>query len=282
MLKLDSVSSGYGKNEILHSLSLEITEPAIYVVLGPNGAGKTTLFRTIAGVLEATSGRVTLDSRDLYSSNEVRKNVGYLSHLTALPEEMTVWNALEFYARVEGGNVQSAIDSLGLRDLANKRVSDLSQGQKKRASIGKLFLRERKLYLMDEPTSNLDPVVAREVRDLLLGLSKEKYVLYSSHNLYEAQEIGDYIVLIKDGALGFFGKKEELRVGQYKIGVKASSDLSGLFPEGKQDRDYFVVAVANHDDVGKVVKKIVEAGITVYEVKELGNPLEELFKAGTR
>jgi ABC-2 type transport system ATP-binding protein len=277
MLVLDSVRSGYVGNEVLHSISLEVSKPAIYVVLGPNGAGKTTLFRTVAGVIKPYGGSVMLDGRDLYSSGDVRRDIGYLSHLTALPEEMTVIEALRFYGSIEHGSVETAIDSLGLRELANKKVSDLSQGQKKRASIAKLFLRERKLYLLDEPTSNLDPVVAKEVRDILFSLSKEKYVLYSSHNLYEAQEIGDFIILLRDGKLAFYGRKDELRTGAYKIGLRASADLSHLFPNGTQEREYFVIEVAGHEEVGEIVRKIVAAGITLYEVKEIGNPLEEFF-----
>ena len=282
MLKLSDVSSGYSHTEVLHSVSLEISKPAIYVVLGPNGSGKTTLFRTVAGVLKPMSGAATLEGQDLYQSNELRHQIGYLSHFPALPEEMTVAKALGFYGRIEEGVVETAMDSLGLRDLANKKVGDLSQGQKKRASIAKLFLRERKLYLMDEPTSNLDPVIAKEVRDKLLELSRDKYVLYSSHNLYEAQEIGDFIVLIKEGKVAFFGRKEELRTGGYRVGIRASADLAGIFPNGKREKEYFVVPVGGPEEVGSVVKKIVEAGISVYEVKEIGNPLEDLFMGGLR
>lgn len=282
MLKLDNVSSGYNGRDVLHSISLEVSEPAIYVVLGPNGAGKTTLFRTIAGVLKTTSGSVSLDGRDLYSANEVRREIGYLTHLSALPEEMTVRRALSFYGDIEEGNAAKAIETLGLADLADKKVSDLSQGQKKRTSVAKLFLRERNLYLMDEPTSNLDPIVAKEVRDIILSLSREKFVMYSSHNLYEAKEIGDYIVLIRNGAVGFFGRKEDLRTGRYSIGFKASADLSKVLPGGRQEKEYYVVDVAGQQDVGALVRKVVESGIVVYEAKEMGNPLEDLFTEGGR
>jgi ABC-2 type transport system ATP-binding protein len=282
MLQLSDVSSGYSGTEFLHSITMEISKPAIYVVLGPNGAGKTTLFRTIAGVLKPMSGNVSLDGRDLYQASELRHEIGYLSHYPALPEEMTVAKALGFYAGIERGDVQTAIETLGLRGLMEKKVVDLSQGQKKRASIAKLFLRDRKLYLMDEPTSSLDPVVAKEVRDKLLELSKDRYVLYSSHNLYEAQEIGDYIVLIKEGNIGFFGAKDELRAGGYKVGIKASADLGALFPSGKKEKDYFVVSVRGPEEVGSLVERMVKAGISVYEVKEIGNPLEDLFTGGAR
>ena len=280
MLKLSDVSSGYSGAEVLHSISLEVSKPAIYVVLGPNGAGKTTLFRTIAGVLKPMSGSVSLDGRNLYDTNVLRHEIGYLSHFPALPEEMTVMKALGFYAGIEEGTVQTAIDTLGLRELALKKIGDLSQGQKKRASIAKLFLRERSLYLMDEPTSSLDPVVAKEVRDKLLELSRDKYVLYSSHNLYEAQEIGDYIILIKQGTIGFYGRKEELRAGGYRVGIRASADLAPLIPNGRREKDYFVVSVKGPEEVGGLVEKIVKAGVKVYEVKEVGNPLEDLFTGG--
>jgi len=261
----------------LHSVSVKVKEPAIYVILGPNGAGKTTMFRTIAGVLKPSRGNVTLEGKDLYQSSELRHQIGYLSHYSALPEEMTVTKALGFYGGIEGGSAQAAIDSLGLRELASKKVSDLSQGQKKRASIAKLFLRERKLYLLDEPTSNLDPVAAKEVRDKLLEIARDRFVLYSSHNLYEAQEIGDYIILIKNGTIGFFGGKSELKAGGYKVGIRASADLTTLFPAGSKEREYFVISVKGPDEVGEAVKKIVKSGISIYEVKEMGNPLEDLF-----
>lgn len=282
MLKLENVSSGYNGRDVLHSISLEVTEPAIYVVLGPNGAGKTTLFRTVAGVLKTSSGSVSLDGKDLYTTNEMRREIGYLTHLSALPEEMTVRAALNFYGEIEGGSAEKAIETLGLSDLADKKVSNLSQGQKKRASVAKLFLRERRLYLMDEPTSNLDPIVAKEVRDIILSLSKEKFVMYSSHNLYEAKEIGDYIILVRDGKVGFFGKKEELRTGRYSVGIKASAELSKILPGGRQEKEYYVVDVGGQQDVGALVKKVVDSGIVVYEVKEMGNPLEDLFTEGGR
>ncbi|MGE5187987.1 MAG: ABC transporter ATP-binding protein, partial [Betaproteobacteria bacterium] len=216
-LKLEEVSSGYGADEIIHKISLKLTEPAIYVVLGPNGAGKTTLFRTISGILKPFSGKVTFDDIDLFSSKEARRRIAYLSHLNALPEEMTVFNALKYYADIEGGDVEHTLDLLKLSELRNKKFSSLSQGQKKRVSVGKIFLQERDLYLLDEPTSNVDPKISKEIRELLIELSKNKFVLYSSHNLYEAREIGKYLIVIRNGELKFFDKIENVKTKQYRV-----------------------------------------------------------------
>ena len=167
-LELQEVSAGYGVEEVIHKISLKITEPSIYVVLGPNGAGKTTLFRTICGILRPFSGQAKFDDLDLFNSKEARKRIAYLSHLNALPEEMTVFNSLKYYADIEGGDVEHVLDLLNLSELRDKKFSSLSQGQKKRVSVGKIFLRERDLYLLDEPTSNVDPKISKEIREILI------------------------------------------------------------------------------------------------------------------
>ncbi len=279
-LELTGVDSGYNDVDVLRGINLSVTEPSIYVVLGPNGAGKTTLLRTIGGILEPHRGTVAFDGANVYASRETRKRMSYLSHLNALPEEMTVQEALGFYASIEGGDVGRVMQTLQLVPLADLKVSKLSQGQKKRVSIAKTLLNDRDLYLLDEPTSNLDPAMAKEVRDLLLEFSKRKIVLYSSHNLYEAKEIGRYLVLIKGGMLRFFDRIENLRSATYRVGIKARGDVAQVM-DAKLENGYYVLTVKSPDDVGEIVKKLVNAGIVVTEVKELDNPLESLFTEGS-
>lgn len=277
-LELTEVSSGYGRNEVIHRINLKITEPSIYVVLGPNGAGKTTLFRTISGILKPFSGTVKFDDRDLFYSKETRKRMTYLSHLNAIPEEMTVLDALKYYADIEGGNVNRVLDLLNLRELKDNKYNTLSQGQKKRVSIGKIFLRDRDLYLLDEPTSNVDPKVSKEIRDILIKLSKDKFVLYSSHNLYEAKEIGAYLILIKNGQVKFFDKLENIKMKHYRVGIKSLNDISRLLPEAKLENDYYVVTVDSPKMVAGIINDLVRDGAELAEVRELDNPLQQLFE----
>jgi len=275
-LQILGVDAGYGEKTVLHDVTFTVSEPSIYVVLGPNGAGKTTLLRTIAGILRPSKGSVNFGGTNVYNSKEARRRLSYLSHLNALPEEMTVREALEFYASIEGGDVDRALETLDLQKLEGRKMSTLSQGQKKRVSVGKVFLRERDLYLLDEPTSNLDPAMARDVRDLLLRLSRSKIVLYSSHNLYEAKEIGKYLVLIKDGTLQLFDRMENIRPKEYRVGIRATGDLSSL-KDVEMSNGYYVFHVAGQEEVGAIVKRLVQGGVTVTEVKELDNPLEDFF-----
>jgi len=277
-LELTEISAGYGVEEVIHKISLKIIEPSIYVVLGPNGAGKTTLFRTICGILKPFSGQAKFDDMNLFDSKEARTRIAYLSHLNALPEEMTVFNALKYYSDIEGGDVERVLDLLSLSELKDRKFSSLSQGQKKRISVGKIFLRERDLYLLDEPTSNVDPKISKEIRDILINLSKNKFVLYSSHNLYEAREIGTYLILIKNGELKFFDKIENVKTTRYRVGIKTLNNVSKLLPESKFENGYYVVTVDSPREVAKIVNNLVHGGAELVELRELDNPLQEFFE----
>jgi ABC-2 type transport system ATP-binding protein len=230
--------------------------------------------------LKPLSGQVKIDGLDLFNSKEAKQRVAYLSHLNALPEEMTVYNALKYYADIEGGDVEHVIDILDLESLRNKKFVSLSQGQKKRVSIGKIFLKPRDLYLLDEPTSNVDPKISKEIRQILTELSKDKFVLYSSHNLYEAREIGTYLIVIRKGELTFFDKIENVKTKQYRVGFKTLNDISKLLPKAKLENGYFVITVQSPSEVAEIVNNIVAQGAKIIELRELDNPLQEFFEEG--
>jgi ABC-2 type transport system ATP-binding protein len=277
-LELTDVSSGYAGKPVLRDVSFKAQESAIYVVLGLNGAGKTTLFRTIAGILEPYSGEVLFDGENITRSREARKRINYLSHYNAIPEEMTVRDALGFYAKIEGGDVGQVLSLLSLEDLEDTKVSDLSQGQKKRVSIAKVFLRERDLYLLDEPTSNLDPAISKEIRDILLRLSKDRIVLYSSHNLYEARDVGTNLILVRDGTISYFGKISDIKAKEYRVGIRTTTDISKMIDAKIGDGGYYVLTVSTAEEAGLALKKLVDNGVLVTEMRQLDNPLQDLFE----
>lgn len=264
-ISLKNVDAGYGNKVILHDISLEINEPSIYVLLGKNGAGKTTTLRLIAGILNPFKGERT-----------VKGSIAYLSHALALPEEMTVKEALTFFSKLLGGDINKPIEIFKLKELLDKKIANLSEGQKKRISIAKIFLKDYDIYLLDEPTNALDPIIASEFRNKIVELSKNKIIIYTSHNLYEARDIGKYVILIDNGKIAKFSPISEIKVKEYLIGIRASKDLSNIL-SGYYQGEYYVIKVNNPSDVSSIIEKLVKEGIQIYEVKELKNPLEDLL-----
>ena len=274
----DLVSGYYGK-KILDGISFAISEPGVCIVLGPNGAGKTTLLRTLAGILKPYSGRVEINGIPS-QQKEARRQIDYITHLDGIPEGMNVHDGLKFYADVEGGNeedVGRVVELLDLKELASMRFGQLSQGQKKRVSVARIFLREKSVYLLDEPTSNLDPKIAKEIRELVLQLAKDKVVLYSSHNLFEAREIGSRVIAVKGGKLALFGKIDEIRTQTYTVGVRTLGPEASL-ESGTKEGDYYLFDLKGPEDVPGLIGDLTAKGVKIREVREMQNPLEELFR----
>ncbi len=272
------VTAGYLGSQVLREISFRITEPAIYVVLGPNGAGKTTLFRTLAGILQAQAGEVRIGGEPIDRAS-ARDRLHYLSHVDGLPDGLRVREALEFYARVERAgpaDVERVLDQLEIRSLSDQFPSQLSAGQRKRASIARLFLRERSIYLLDEPTANLDPKVAREIRTLILRLSQERIVLYSSHNLFEAREIGRYVLALKAGRIALFDRIENIRASRFVLGLRLLEPTVAL-PGFRREGDYYVRELSGPEEVPGLLRDAMERGAKIREAREMENPLEELF-----
>ncbi len=277
-LVCEGVTSGYRGRPILHDVSFTIDRPAIYVVLGPNGAGKTTLFRTLSGILEPYAGEVRVGGEPV-GRQGARDRLHYLSHTDGMPDGLRVREALEFYAiaeRARREDVDRVLARLEMADWGERYLSELSSGQKKRVSIARVFLQERAIYLLDEPTTSLDPKAAREIRSLILDLSREKVVVYSSHNLFEAREIGDYVLAIKEGRLALFDRLENLRSAHFVIGVRALEPSPAL-ADWRRAGDYYLTELAGPEAVPGLLRDLEGRGVKIRELREMGNPLEDLF-----
>ena len=273
-----SLSSGYQDHPVLQDITFSIDRPAVYVVLGPNGAGKTTLFRTLSGILPPTRGEVRIDGEPVRRQSS-RNRLHYLSHLDGMPDGLKVGEALHFYARAERAgpaDVERVLDLLEIRPLRDQYLSRLSAGQRKRVSIARVFLHEREIYLLDEPTSNLDAKAAREIRGRILELSHEKIVLYSSHNLFEAREIGEYVLALRDGRLARFDRIENLRTSRFVVGLKLL-EPSALLEGYPREGEYYLRELPGPEEVPTLLHWLDTHGVRVREVREMGNPLEDLF-----
>ena len=279
-IEASGLSTGYYGKQVLHDIDLSIDKPGIYVVLGKNGAGKTTFFRTITGILKLYSGTLTIDGLDPYNHPEVRQKCVYLSHQAGVPVSMSVREIIDLFAVLMEASEEEkehTVKLLELDNLMDKPYVSLSQGQKKRVSLAKCLLRDRNIYLFDEPTTNLDPTVASQVRKDILGIAKDQIVLYSSHNLYEAREIGKQVLIIDDGRIAYSGDIDKVPMGKYVVGIRAD-DITEVFPEAKLQGRYYILELDSPDDVSKVIQKLAAANVKVQEVREMSNPLEDLLR----
>lgn len=279
-IMIENMSTGYYGKTILHDINLSITQSGIYVVLGKNGVGKTTFFRTITGILKLYTGTLTIDGLDPYSNRETREKCVYLSHQTAAPVTMKVSAIIDMFAELMDANrieKENTIRQLNLNELMGKSYVSLSQGQKKRVSIAKCLMKEREIYLFDEPTSNLDPTIAGDVRKTILNIAKNKIIFYSSQNLYEAREIGKNVIVIDNGKILYSGDMDSIQKGKYIIGIR-SPDVPKVFPEAKLEGKYYLLELNSPDDVSDVIQKLAAANVKVREIREMSNPLEDILK----
>lgn len=273
----DHLDAGYFGKAVLHDISFSLEEKGLYVVLGQNGAGKTTLFRTIAGVLSPLKGSIAIRGEN---ENGGGRFLSYLAHMDGIPDAMKVMDALNFYADILGSGqeeVKRVVQYIGIEDLMNKWFNPLSEGQRKKVALARSLLRKSRINILDEPTANLDPAAAMNMRSYVSEMSRSSIVLYSSHNLYEANDIGKFVILIKDGRIVALQEVSTLNTGKLEIELRADGDV-GKVVDCRRDGERYLLTASSPDEIPEIVKKLVEAGIRVREVKETGNPLEKLYK----
>lgn len=275
-IQAENFSTGYDRVEVLHHISFLIEKPGIYVVLGKNGAGKTTLFRALTGMLRPFTGSITFDD---IPQPESRVGIAYLSHKNSIPAGLTVRDAMKFFGRIEGvtdDDVTNIINKFNLTELLDKRVQSLSQGQRKRVSLAKSLIGNKSVMILDEPTANLDPKVSEEIRNLIRVQSRDSIVLYSSHNLYEAMDLGTEVIALNSGNLVYSGKIEGLKTDSYTIGIRGKG-IENLATNYTIDGKYLVFKLNSPTEAAELISKLTAAGAMIYEVREMGNPLERFF-----
>jgi ABC-type multidrug transport system ATPase subunit len=215
------VPQGNTTKTILNDVSFGVPEKSLVAVIGPSGSGKSTLLRALTGYRPADAGDVLYDNRNLYKQfAELRQRIGLVPQDDILHKELTVRTALRYAAKLRfPGDTKSAeresrIDEV-LRELkldihADKRVTSLSGGQRKRVSVALELLTKPSLIFLDEPTSGLDPGMDRDVMKLLRGLADDgRTVLVVTHSVAELALCDKLLVMAPGGAVAYFGPPEE-------------------------------------------------------------------------
>jgi ABC-2 type transport system ATP-binding protein len=209
----------YGNFRALKGISFEVNEGEVFGLIGPNGAGKTTALRTIATLLQITSGSISVFGYELpKEAGEVRKIISYLPEEAGAYKNLTGKGYLDFIARFFGEGekfqsmVQKGLEIANLAERIDDKVDTYSKGMTRRLLVGRALMANPKLAILDEPTSGLDVVNAQEVRRIInSSVEAGVAVLLSSHNMLEVELLCHRIALINDGIIVASGTATELK-----------------------------------------------------------------------
>lgn len=228
ILEVVNLSKKFGDFVAVDGISFSVAEGEILGFLGPNGAGKSTTINCLLGVVERDSGEVRMFGKDLQKHRvEIMKNVNYCSAEYVLPWNLTLYENLLVYAHLyEVKNakkrVNDVIGELEMNDMRNKIIRSLSLGQRARANFCKALLNKPKLLLLDEPMASMDPdVVDRGIR-LIKRIQKEEKmtILYTSHNMWEIEQVANNVVFINHGKVIAQGSPLELTRQELELEAK--------------------------------------------------------------
>ena len=218
-LDLQNISKSFGPAKVLHDIDLAIRDKEFVVFVGPSGCGKSTLLRIIAGLEEATAGKIVIDGRDVSAEAPVDRGIAMVFQSYALYPHLSVFENIAFPLRVQkmpkaelDARVGRAAEILQLTDKLPLKPGQLSGGQRQRVAIGRSIVREPKVFLFDEPLSNLDAALRGDMRVELSQLHRDlsATMVYVTHDQVEAMTMADRIVVLNAGRVEQFGSPMEL------------------------------------------------------------------------
>lgn len=217
ILKANQLTKTFGNVKALDHCDLEIRKGEIFGYLGPSGAGKTTTIKLLTGQLHSDAGEVTVLGKNPFSP-EIRQQIGIMSDMSGLYEKMTVYENLDIFADIYGvknkkKKIKETLEAVDLYDNRKKKVEKLSRGMKQRLVFARTILHNPRLLFLDEPTANLDPATADEIRELITKLNRNGTTVFlTTHNMEEADELCHRIALLNKGHIVECGSPEELKL----------------------------------------------------------------------
>jgi ABC-2 type transport system ATP-binding protein len=214
-LKLAGISKAFGARRALDGVSLEVAAGEALLLVGRNGAGKTTLLRIATGFIDADAGEVTVDGIAMASQRtRAQARLGYLPEHAPAPVELTVREHLALRAHQKGVSIaeglERAMTTAAITAEADRRIGTLSKGFRQRVGLADALLGDPPLLVLDEPTSGMDPIQTRELREHLIDAAKQRAVVVSSHAVADLEALATRVAVLRDGVLVAIGTPAEL------------------------------------------------------------------------
>lgn len=291
VIETENITKWYGKKLGCQDICLSVSEGQVFGFLGHNGAGKSTFVKMLTGLIFPSSGRGEIFGRPL-GDLKVKKRIGFLPENFRYQDWLTGFQLLSFHGDLYGMNpkdkmkrIDEVLDVVRLSGSEDAKIRAYSKGMQQRLGLASALLNEPDLLILDEPTSAMDPLGRKEVRDIILRLKAEgKTIFLNSHLLSEVEVICDHVALIKKGRIIASGTIDELRDGKTEVemridnftpSIRAGLKSLGIEIRGNGTRQ--IAVVSSRDQIPLLVEAIVKNGGLLYKLNPINNSLENLF-----
>lgn len=218
-LKIENLTKSFGGGKVIDNISFDVSEGEFCILLGPSGCGKSTVLRLIAGLERQDEGEIFIGEREVTGLSPKERDIAMVFQSYALYPHLSVYENIAFPLKIRkmphqeiDKKVRAAAGLLDIGSMLERRPRELSGGQRQRVAIGRAIVREPRLFLFDEPLSNLDAKLRSSMRVELAGLHKKLGVttIYVTHDQIEAMTLGQKIVVIEGGVIQQIGSPKEI------------------------------------------------------------------------
>lgn len=269
-IEVENLSRTFNSLRAVDNISFSVDAGGIFGFLGHNGAGKTTTIRMLSGQLQPTSGRGRVAGCDIVSEQQrLRPLIGVVSEHQNLYERMSGRENLEFAARLYGQDIHridAALKQVDLLDRAKDKVQTYSNGMKQRLLIARSILHAPQIIFLDEPTRGLDPIVGREIRRLIVDMSKQGVTIFlTTHYMEEADQLCDRVAFLSEGRIVALDTPFNLKTahGQQQVNVTLNNGECLSF-------------ALDGEDAGRELQQLVSSG-QVRTIHSAEATLEQVF-----
>ncbi len=271
IIEINSLSKNFKDLRAVNSLNLNVFEGDVFGFLGPNGAGKSTTIRMLLSLIKPSEGSIKLFGKTLEKNRiEIIKKVGAIVEKPDFYGYLSAYKNLEILGRISGkeiskNRIMEVLELVGLSKRFKSKVKTFSHGMKQRLGLGQALLHNPDLIILDEPTTGLDPQGMKEIRDLILHLSKDqkKTIFLSSHILHEVELVANRMIIINKGTT---------RVEGYVQDLLNARKLSVSFEVNDEEKTYSLLAQTDW------IKKLESRAKTVFMFMLENNEIAELNK----
>lgn len=304
MIQVKNVTKKYGSFKAIDDISFEVQDGEVVGFLGPNGAGKSTTMNMITGYIDPTQGQIIVNGIDVGKRpRKAKKQIGYMPESVPLYQELTVKEFVKDMAELKlvkhkelKAEVDKVIEEVGLKEVENKLIRNLSRGYKQRVGIAGALVGNPDVIILDEPTVGLDPKQITEIRDLIKKLGKNHTVILSSHILSEVSQICERVIIINKGKIVAIDTPSNLEdktklkntilvtvedpngnMKNIKSKLKEAEEIKLVKDNKDGTKQYAVISDTKYDLRKKLFEILPKEQIVIFELKKDESTLEDAF-----